>query len=137
MIGPMEDSSDKPLRRSGRKLGLRVPDPDFEDGEAIRWEALANRFQGKVWPIGGGLFLTDRRLIFVPNKLESRVFLAKTWSARLDDLDRADVGGGLLRTVGVVDRDGGTSRFLVGSREASVAIINKAIQAVKPRTAQD
>jgi hypothetical protein len=133
----MAESPDKPLGRKGRKLGLRVPEPDFEAGEVVRWEARANRFQGKVWAVGGGLYLTDRRLIFVPNKLESRVFFARTWSASLGDLDRAVVGGGPLRTIGVVNRDGKTSRFMIGARNDSAARINAAIQAVKPAAAQD
>jgi hypothetical protein len=70
----MANSSDKSLGRAGRKLGLRVPEPDLEEGESIRWEDRANRFKGKVWAVGGGLFLTNRRLIFVPNKIESKVF---------------------------------------------------------------
>jgi hypothetical protein len=131
----MADSPDKPLGRAGRKLGLRVPEPDFEEGEAVRWEGRANRFQGKLWAVGGGLYLTDRRLIFVPNKIESKIFFAKTWSASLGDLDRAFVGGGLLRIVGVVNRDGGTSRFVVGSRKDSAATIDAAIQALKPGAA--
>jgi hypothetical protein len=128
----MADSSDKPLGRAGRKLGLRVPEPDFEEDESIRWEGRANRFQGKVYAIGGGLYLTDRRLIFVPNKIESKIFFGKTWSANLGDLDRAFVGGGLLRTVRVVDRDGRTSRFVIGARKNATATINAAIRAVKP-----
>jgi hypothetical protein len=131
----MADSSDKSLGRAGRKLGLRVPEPDFEEGEAPRWEDRANRFRGKVWPIGGGLFLTNRRLIFVPNKIESKIFFGKTWSADLDDLDRAFVGGGLLKTVRVVGRDGATSRFVIGARETATARINAAIRTVKPRAA--
>jgi hypothetical protein len=95
----MADSSDKSLGRAGRKLGLRVPEPDLEEDESIRWEDRANRFQAKVYAIGGGLYLTNRRLIFVPNKIESKIFFGKTWSANLGDLDRAFVGGGLLKTV--------------------------------------
>jgi hypothetical protein len=128
----MADSSDKSLGRTGRKLGLRVPEPDFEEDESIRWEGRANRFQGKVYAIGGGLYLTDRRLIFVPNRIESKIFFGKTWSANLGDLDRAFVGGGLLRTVRVVDRDGGTSRFVIAARKSATASINAAIRAVKP-----
>jgi hypothetical protein len=128
----MADSPDKPLGRRGQKLGLRVPEPEFEEGEAVRWEGRANRFMGNLWAIGGGLYLTDRRLIFVPNKIESKVFFGKTWSASLGDLDRAFVGGGLLRTVRVVNRDGGAARFLVAARKDAATKINAAIQAVNP-----
>jgi hypothetical protein len=129
----MADSSDKSIGRAGRKLGLRVPEPDIEEGESVRWEDRANRFRGKVWAVGGGLFLTNRRLIFVPNKIESKIFFGKTWSADLGDLDRAFVGGGLLKTVRVVDRDGGTSRFVIGARDTATARINAAIRTAKPR----
>jgi hypothetical protein len=138
IIRGMAASSDNSLGHAGRKLGLRVPAPDLEEGESIRWEDRANRFKGKVWAVGGGLFLTNRRLIFVPNKLESKVFFGKTWSADLGDLDRAFVGGGLLKTVRVVGRDGGTSRFVIGARKTATARINAAIRTAKPRaTAQD
>src|ERR1700744_603260 len=110
----MADSSDKSLGAAGRKLGLRVPAPDLEEGESIRWEDRANRFRGKVWAVGGGLFLTNRRLIFVPNKIESKVFFGKTWSVDLGDLDRVFVGDGLLKTVRVVDQGGVMSRFVIG-----------------------
>jgi hypothetical protein len=131
----MADSSDKSLGHAGRKLGLRVPAPDLEEGESVRWEDRANRFRGKVWAIGGGLFLTNRRLIFVPNKIESKIFFSKSWGADLGDLDRAYVGGGLLKTVRVVDRDGGTSRFVIGARTTAAARINAAIRTAKPRAA--
>jgi hypothetical protein len=49
-------SSDKPLERAGRKLGLRVPEPDLEDGESIRWEDRANRFKSKSGRSGVGFF---------------------------------------------------------------------------------
>jgi hypothetical protein len=129
------DSSHKRGARAGRKLGLRVPEPDLEEGESIRWEDRANRFKSKVWAVGGGLFLTNRRLIFVPNKIESKVFFGKTWSADLGDLDRAFVGGGMLKTVRVVGRDDVTSRFVIGGRENAAARINAAIRTAKPRPA--
>jgi hypothetical protein len=135
IIRLMADSSDKSLGHAGRKLGLRVPAPDLEEGESVRWEDRANRFRSKVWAIGGGLFLTNRRLIFVPNKIESKIFFSKTWSADLGDLDRAFVGGGLLKTVRVIDRDGGTSRFVIGARTTAAARINAAIRTAKPRAA--
>jgi hypothetical protein len=74
-------------------------------------------------------------LIFVPSKIESKVFFGKTWSADLGDLDKAFVGGGMLKTVRVVGRDGVTSRFVIGGRENAAARINAAIRTAKPRRA--
>ncbi|HEY0280835.1 MAG TPA: hypothetical protein VGC32_21430 [Solirubrobacterales bacterium] len=133
----MADSSHTRPARAGRKLGLRVPEPELEKGESIRWEDRANLFRGRLWAVGGGLFLSNRRLIFVPNKIESKVFFGKTWSVDLADLDRAFVGGGMLKTVRVVGRDGVTSRFVIGGREKAAARIDAAIRTARPRAAGD
>jgi hypothetical protein len=46
----------------GQAFGLRVREPPFEEGEKVRWEARANRFQNGIRAIGGRIYLTDRRL---------------------------------------------------------------------------
>lgn len=122
----MPYSSDTPLGLVGRVLGLRVRQPELEPGEEIRWEARANRFQLKIRSVGGRLYLTDRRLIFAPNKFESRVG-GKVWSDRLRDLEQA-FSDGSIRTVRVVTRGGQGQRFVVGEKGETAATIDTAIQ---------
>jgi hypothetical protein len=126
------DSPDKPFGVAGQLFGLRVREPMFEEGEEVRWEARANRFQQKIRSIGGRIYLTDRRLVFAPSKFEEKV-AGRAWSARLADLDRAFVMG-LLKNVRVVAQDGETQRFVIWPRVESAETINAAIQEAKAGT---
>lgn len=128
----MPDSPDVPFGLAGRLLGLRVREPAFEDGEEVRWEARANRFQWKIRAIGGRIYLTDRRLVFAPHKFDARL-RGHPWSARLVDLDRAYVGGP-MKTVRVVASNGEEQRFVMWPRGESAATVDAAIQAAKPAT---
>lgn len=125
----MPDSPDKPFGLAGKLLGLRVREPPFEEGEQIRWEARANRFQNKIRAIGGRIYLTDRRLVFAPHKFDARIG-GRIWSAQLADLDRA-FAHGRIKSVRVVMRDGEEQRFVIGRRMESAARIDAAIQAAK------
>ncbi len=126
------DSSDKPFGVAGRALGLRVREPPFEEGEEVRWEARANRFQQRLRSIGGRIYLTDRRLVFAPTKFEEKI-AGRAWSARLADLDRAFVQGP-MKTVRVVANDGEKQRFVIWPRVESATTIDAAIQAAKLNT---
>lgn len=128
----MADSPDKPFGVAGQAFGLRVREPTFEEGEEVRWEARANRFQHVIRSIGGRIYLTDRRLVFAPNKFEEKV-AGRAWSARLADLDRAFVRGP-IKTVRVVANDGEKQRFVIWPRVESAATIDAAIQAAKANT---
>jgi len=123
------DSPDKPFGVAGKVLGLRVREPTFEEGETVLWEARANRFQQKIRSIGGRIYLTDRRLLFAAHKFDEKL-AGHSWSARLVDLDRAFVKGP-LKTVRVVENDGGEQRFVIWPRVESAATIDAAIQAAK------
>jgi hypothetical protein len=75
-------------------LGVWVPDPGLEQGEELRWQRGANRTQGSR-AIGGRLFLTSWRLVFMPNRLDA-LLGARPWAAPL----------AAVRGVGVQPRDG-------------------------------
>lgn len=127
----MPDSPDKPFGIAGRVLGLRVREPEFEEGEDVHWEARANRFQQKFRSVGGRVYLTNRRLIFVPTKFETKI-AGRSWSARLADLDHAFVEGPkAVRTVRVLSSGGEEQRFVIGKKAESAARIDAAIQAAK------
>jgi hypothetical protein len=123
-------SSDTPFGLVGRVLGLRVRQPELEPEEEIRWETRANRFQH---PFGQDrLYLTDRRLIFAPNKFESRVG-GKPWSAPLLDLEQM-ISGGSIKTVRVVVKGGEGQRFVLGQKTETAATIDAAIRTAKGRS---
>ena len=69
-------------------MGLWVSKPRFERGERVLMKPGANRSQGNR-AIGGRLFVTDRRVIFVPNIVD-RLTGATTWTCGLSDV--GDVG---------------------------------------------
>ena len=125
----MPDSPDKPFGPAGQVLGLRVSEPTFEEGEEVCWEARANRFQQGIRSIGGRIYLTERRLVFAPNKVETRIG-GRAWDARLVDLDRAFVKGP-MKFVRVVSKSDEKQRFVIWPRVESAATIDAAIQAAK------
>jgi hypothetical protein len=129
-IPSMPDSPDRPFGITGQALGLQVREPPFEEGEEVRWEARANRFQHGIRAIGGRIYLTDRRLVFAPNKFEEKV-AGRAWSAQLADLDTAFVKGP-IKTVRVVANDGEKQRFVIWPQVESAMTLDAAIQAAKP-----
>lgn len=128
----MPYSRDIPFGLLGRLFGLRVCEPALEPGEEIRWEARANRFQQKIRSVGGRLYLTDRRLIFAPNKFETRIG-GKPWTSRLLDLEQA-FSDGSIRTVRVVTKGGEGQRFVVGQKTEAAVAIDAAIRTAKAET---
>lgn len=120
------ESPDTPLGPIGNVIGLRVNAPELEPNEQVVWETRANRFQARIRSIGGRIYLSDRRLIFAPNRFEMKV-AGKAWSARLIDLERAFVKGP-MKTVRVVSQAGAEERFVIWPREGSAERINQAIE---------
>jgi hypothetical protein len=125
-IQRVTESSDTPLGQIGKVIGLRVDAPEVEPDEQVVWEARANRFQARVRSIGGRIYLTDRRLIFAPNRFERKVG-GRAWGARLIDLECAFVKGP-MKTVRVVSGAGAEERFVIWPREESAKRINQAIE---------
>ncbi|HVV49150.1 MAG TPA: hypothetical protein VHO06_05795 [Polyangia bacterium] len=122
----MSVSDDVPLGSAGRMFGLSVREPEFEEGEEVRREFRANRWQHRIRAVGGRLYLTDRRLIFVPHKFDSKLG-GRRWSARLQDLEGSSPGGG-PRTIRVEVHDGRDQRFVIPDRTETAAVIDEAIQ---------
>jgi hypothetical protein len=125
----MTNAPDTPLGPLGEVIGLGVDAPEFEPGEHLIWEARANRFQTRIRAIGGRIYLTDRRLVFVPNRFERHV-AGRAWSAQLTGLERAFVKGP-MKTVRVVSGEGRQERFVIWPREESARRIDQAIKAAR------
>ena len=49
-------------------MGAWVRHSELEGGEVVKWTKAANRQQSELRAVGGKLFLTDRRLLFQPNR---------------------------------------------------------------------
>ena len=102
------------------------------------WQRLANRQQGPYRAIGGRLFLTDRRLIFVPNMVDLATG-GRHWNRDLQDIARVgpeprhfgipfvtkDVG--LRKRLRVEARDGSVDIFLVNRVSAAVRRLEAAV----------
>jgi hypothetical protein len=94
-------------------MGILQVRPELEPGEALRWKALANRVLRGGVTAGGQLVVTDRRLLFQPNRYD-RMLGRKVWQCPLDAVtgvgtvgrDAAIFAGGLRRRLGIETTDG-------------------------------
>jgi hypothetical protein len=77
-------------------MGWWTPGPELEDGETVQWSSSANREQSARRQVGGAISLTERRLIFVPNRFDAATG-GEPWST-----NRADI-----QYVGEVPRETG------------------------------
>ncbi len=98
----------------------------MEAGETIAWQDWANHWQG-IRSVGGRLYLTDLRLIFVPTEIEA-MLRGHGCETRLTSLRGARISG-MVRTIGLSRVDGETDRFVVSRREETARLIDRAIKA--------
>jgi hypothetical protein len=75
----------------------------LDPGERLEWSKAANRFQGSRG-VGGRLALTDRRLVFAPNRLDA-LLLGRRWAVPLDE----------IHSVGVEPRGSGSKSLFGGN----------------------
>lgn len=66
-------------------VGLLIPRPELAADERIIWTKVANRVAGKR-VLGGRLFVTSSRLIFVPHRLDA-AFPGSPWSIERGDVE--------------------------------------------------
>lgn len=120
-----QSDNDVPLGIVGRLVGLRIVPPGLQAGEEIRWSTRGNRWQTRLRAVGGRLYLTNRRLIFGRNRLES-LLGGREWSLPLSELVSVEMTG--RRAIGVELASGGVERFLVADRDHAVSLIAAAIR---------
>jgi len=98
------------------------PLPDLFDGEHWVAHHAANRTQGKR-AVGGGLHVTNRRVLFSPNAIDSRLG-GRSWSCALTDILAIGVeprrfsllelfSGGLAERMRLELRDGTRELFVI------------------------
>jgi hypothetical protein len=64
-------------------MGILQIRPKLEPGEVLRWKSLANRVISRASTAGGQLVVTDRRVLFQPNRFDARLG-REVWERPLD-----------------------------------------------------
>jgi len=65
-------------------MGIWFQSVALADGEEVRHRAAANSFRGRR-SIGGQITVTDRRVIFLPNRLDA-VTGGRRWESTIDNM---------------------------------------------------
>lgn len=107
-------------------MGIWIPQPRLQEGEVVRWQASAGRSLNRWITSGGQLLVTDRRVLFQPNRFD--VFTGKRpWECLLDsvtgleivDRDLITPAGGPRKRLGI-NTAFGRELFVVNSLEDKV-----------------
>ncbi len=116
----------------GARMGLFFRSPKLQKNERVRWRRAANHEQSGI-ARGGRLFLTSRRLIFAPNRLDFRMG-GQDWEAPLDlvnDIEVADralremMGGGMRRRLRVILSGGSEELFVINDAEKAAETLRQ------------
>jgi hypothetical protein len=116
-------------------MGIFVRSPETHDTEKVHWKKFTNRTQGNR-AVGGRLYLTDRRLMLEPNRIDAAP-KGRAWSAALFSIVevRADTPNGNLFSGGVRTRlrldldDGHSGYFEVNGVQDVLEVIERAVRA--------
>jgi hypothetical protein len=112
-------------------VGVWVPHPPLDRGEAVRWRKNATRRQGSTRAVGGRLFLTDRRLLFQPSRFD-QALRGEFWSTPLDQIRDIGVEGKDRQKAN--ERDYGALRRrlrIVTQRSSELFVINSVEEVVR------
>lgn len=71
-------------------MGRWVREPDLLAGETVVWQRNANREQSSLRQVGGRLFLTNHRLLFLPNRFDDATG-GDTWSCTTREIAAVSV----------------------------------------------
>jgi hypothetical protein len=108
-------------------MNILVARPKLQPAEAIRWKTLANRVLSSRNTSGGQLVLTDSRIFFQPNRIDTMLG-RNPWECPVGavtgietvDRDRAVLAGGMRKRLGIQTTDG-VEIFVVNNLEEKVA----------------
>jgi hypothetical protein len=114
---------------------------EARDGEEVAWSSAANRFQGSRG-IGGKLFLTDRRLLFNPHRIDGMTG-GKTWQAELAEVQSVTkepkgsgkagrAGGGLRDRLKLELEDGSEELFVINKLDEVIDRLGSATAGTRP-----
>lgn len=119
-------------------MGSWVEEPSTADGEEIVWRCAANRQQGPRRVVGGRIFLTNRRVIFMANRVDHATG-GRDWSRPLTDVVTVSVESrhygiplvtpnvGLRQRLRMECRDGTVELFVVNHVEDVVGRVHAAM----------
>jgi hypothetical protein len=108
-------------------MGLWLAQPKLDADETIRWQSSANRSLNRWITSGGQLMVTNRRVLFQPNRFDA-VTGKKPWECSLPSVTGFDVldrdltvfAGGMRKRLGIQTSDG-VKIFVVNDLEKKVA----------------
>ena len=100
-------------------MGWFVKEPELDPGEQVVTTKAANRAQGKR-SVGGRLTVTDRRLIFMPNVIDS-ILAGRAWSIPKADVAGVGAAPGMRKRLRVRTSDGGEELFVVNGLDEFVS----------------
>lgn len=94
-------------------MGILNTRPKLEPNEGVRWKSAANRVISPQMTSGGQLVVTDRRVLFQPNRFDA-VIGRKPWECPIDAVagvgtvgrDKAVLAGGLRERLRIETADG-------------------------------
>lgn len=130
------------LRQHG-PMGRWVREPDLLSGEKVVWRRNANREQTPLRQVGGRLFLTNHRLLFVPNRFDDATG-GDPWSCTTTDIAAVAVEPSrstlpffgwtaqLRRRLRVEPRAGDAELFVVNRVENAASTLRAAMELAKP-----
>jgi hypothetical protein len=110
-----------------------VAKPKLQPGERLLTKFVANREQSFYRQVGGCLFLTDRRLIFQPNRFD-RVLSGEQWAVELPAIEHVVVFPGSWRSVPLAGQAAGFRRRLEirqTSGDVDLFVVNRVKNAVR------
>ena len=120
-------------------MGAFVARPKLRQGESVEESVFANRVQGGR-AIGGKLFITNDRLLFVPHRIDKllggevvAIELARTASIEAAVPDGSFFTGGHRRRLEVRNREGRAEMFVVNHVDAVAQRIDAIRQRGAPR----
>jgi len=109
-----------------------VTSPALRARERIRWQTAANRAQGGR-SVGGRIFLTNQRLVFEPNRIDS-ITGGRQWAVPLSAIhevgfqtrDRNLFSGGLRNRLRLTCADGDDELIVVNHLDDVIDVLETA-----------
>jgi hypothetical protein len=107
-------------------MSIWIAQPKLESGEAIRWKSSAGRALNRWITSGGQLVVTDRRLLFQPNRFDVATG-KKLWELPLDNVvdiepvnrEPTVTAGGSRRRLGI-KTSSGVEIFVVNNLKTKI-----------------
>lgn len=108
-------------------MSILFPKPNLSTSENILFSVMANRTQSAQRAVGGKLFVTNKRILFIPHRFDS-LFGGKELSLNISEIDTiekeeagADVlGGGLRDRLKIVTSNKKNELFVVNNLDDTI-----------------